>query len=114
MRKRKQRGMTLMELMILIGILGVVVSVGFVGCRAALTGDSVEKGAEAEARLWASKLKLPIDGISCANIASRKGLVGCTVRSGSTVYQLECIGRYYNGHGCREQKLSVPSQGQLE
>lgn len=103
-----QRGLTVAELMIVVAILGVVAGLAAFGCRALMSGDSVQQDAEAEARKWAGGLGLKVDGVSCGNITTKKGLVGCAVRSGSTVYQLECIGRYSVGHGCREQKLSIP------
>ena len=109
-----QRGMTVAELMVVVAILAVVAVLGVFGLRVLMSGDSVEEDAKAEVRLYASKLNLPVDGIACGNITNKHGLVACTLRSGNTTHQLECIGRYSVGHGCRDQKLSIPQQGEVQ
>jgi hypothetical protein len=119
--KKNQRGLSMLELMAVGGILCVLLVLGGLGIRALASGDSVENDAAEEVRLYASKLGIAIDktpqgkdAISCGNITTKKGLVGCTYKSGGVTHQLECIGRYSPGHGCRDQKLSVPSSGAAE
>lgn len=116
-QRKNQRGMTMGELMIVVAILAVVFGLGIFGLRACMSGDEVENEAASEVRAHCQKLGITIDktpqgkdAISCGNITTKKGLVGCTYKSGGVTHQLECIGRYSPGHGCRDQKLSVPGQ----
>jgi hypothetical protein len=108
--RRGTTGATLIEVMIMSEVGFGILGLGVYGVRMAMSGDEVKRDAEAEVRSYAADLKLPVDGISCGNITNRKGLVGYTLRSGDQTKQLECIGRYSPGHGCRDQKLSTPGQ----
>ncbi len=114
-----RRGMSLFESMIVVGILSVCGMIGAFGIRACLSGDVVEQDAVTEVMKYTTNLGVTIDktpqgrpAISCGNIGTKKGLVGCTYKSGGVTHQLECIGRYSVGHGCRDQKLSIPQQGE--
>jgi hypothetical protein len=113
--------MTLIEAMIVFAIIGVFVLLAGFGIKACLSGESVEKAGEEEVRRYAAGLGLKIDkrpdgadAISCGNITNKKGLVGCTVSIGGKTRQLECIGPYSRGHGCRDQKLSIPQGDELQ
>lgn len=121
MSKKNQRGATLAETFVGTAVLFICLGVLGFGTRTCMSGDEVEHDAEGEVRQYAAKLGIVIDkapnghaAIACGNIATKKGLVGCTYKSGGVTHQLECVGRYSVGHGCRDQKLSVPQPGQRE
>jgi len=109
----RRAAFTLLEVMVVFAILAVVGGLLVFVVRSAASGDSVEEDAKGEVQRYAADMNYKVDGVSCGNITNSKGMVYCTLRSGSKTYPLARIGRYKVGHGCHEQMLSGP-QGAAE
>jgi hypothetical protein len=107
--KSKQRGMTVLELMIVVAIGMIFLITLIIGARGCMSGAAQESAAKDEAAKWARDLGLGYTGISCADYDSdHDGYVSCTLalKSGETK-QIECRGVYSWGHGCRDPKLTI-------
>lgn len=109
--RARRRGMTLAELMIVIGILGVASALVVWGCVSATAGEKQKLAAEAEVHTWAKALHLELEGVDCADIDSDgDGYVSCSVSvKGQAVQDIECRGAWSRGHGCRKPKPRVTS-----
>jgi hypothetical protein len=78
-----------------------------------VTGPVQRRGAESEARAWASGLGLRVDGVQCKDIDSDgDGNVSCTVAAGGRLHQIECPGALNVGHGCRAPKPTLNGAGE--
>jgi prepilin-type N-terminal cleavage/methylation domain-containing protein len=111
MMKASRRGMTMVELMIVIAILGAMLALAMVGCGQCSGSAANKFEAEKEARSWAKNLGYDLVGIDCADIdTDRNGYVSCTANiKGQGRIPIECKGKYNFGHGCREQRLVFPN-----
>lgn len=108
----KNRGMTLVELMILIAVIGVVaalvVGVVFRGC---VTGQSDKLTSTAQA--FGASMGLKVQHANCVDRDSDgDGYVSCTLsvadKDGSTrLMPVECATSYSFNTGCRLQKPSA-------
>jgi len=107
-----KRGLSMVELMVVIAIFSVFCGLLVWGLSAAFAGPKQKATAEAEARNWAKGLGLKLLGVECANVDSDgDGYVSCTANvEGQGVVPIECRGAYSVGHGCRSPKLRTFTQ----
>jgi hypothetical protein len=109
-RRANQRGLSLVELMIIIAVFAALAF----GFTMLASGDSVKSDAETSARQWAQEMGIKVDGVSCGNRGNSKGQVYCTVNSGGTLTPLSCIGRYKIGSGCVPRVVTAPNAEQIQ
>ncbi len=112
MGREAMRGMSVLELMIVVAILAVLVVVLGFGCRSMMAGASQKRAAEKEARAWARWMGLELVGLDCAdNDSDGDGYVSCSANvRGQGIVPIECRAAYSVGHGCRAPKLHIPGQ----
>ena len=108
--KTNRRGATLLEVMVPVGIVGILAAVVGLGACSALTstvaGDQIKADAEKSLRSTAADLGLKVDGVSCGSRTNEKGMVHCTLNSGGKMIPFTCIGKFKAGDGCKMQTIT--------
>ncbi|MCK9567396.1 prepilin-type N-terminal cleavage/methylation domain-containing protein [Candidatus Pacearchaeota archaeon] len=108
---RKNRGFTLVELLIVVAIIGVIGAIifGFITFRSCASNSGE---AEAEARKYAQSLGVEIKSVSCTDRdTDHDGYVSCSISYNDNgklaITPVECATRWSTNSGCKAPRQVV-------